>query len=233
MQGEAGGYKGMTNRGWAAVALAGDILPNTSQAATIGSQSVVVWRGDDAEVNIWENRCPHRGMPLSFGFVREGTLKCLYHGWGFRTDAQCSTIPAHPDLVPPKTICAKPFFATTRNGIVWASLDREAPAFAADMPTDEGWVAIRSLFLSKGPEATRDAILTSQYFNAEGGLLQLDDLVLQSRLASGVELMIALQPVSSERTGIHISARCLEGEGVPGALLAQHFAEFRNTAEGL
>ena len=71
-------------------------------------------------------------MRLSFGFVRQGRLRCLYHGWGYGEDGQCAVIPAHPDLTPPKTICARAYGAEAKYGIIWANL---SDARAAPPPT--------------------------------------------------------------------------------------------------
>ena len=46
--------------------------------------------------HVWEDRCPHRGMRLSMGFVRSDRIACLYHGWQYGTDGHCLYIPAHP-----------------------------------------------------------------------------------------------------------------------------------------
>jgi len=37
---------------------------------------IAVWRSVSGVVNAWENRCPHRGMRLSHGFVRGESLAC-------------------------------------------------------------------------------------------------------------------------------------------------------------
>ena len=70
----------------------------------VNEQDVVVWRGNDGSVRAWENRCPHRGMRLSYGFVRGNRLTCLSHGWGYDGQGSFVSIPAHPALTPPKTI---------------------------------------------------------------------------------------------------------------------------------
>ena len=44
-------------------------------------ESIVLWRDGAGKVHALEDRCPHRGMRLSFGFVRGDALNCLYHGW--------------------------------------------------------------------------------------------------------------------------------------------------------
>jgi phenylpropionate dioxygenase-like ring-hydroxylating dioxygenase large terminal subunit len=84
--------------GWYAVAVADDIEPGTSAGTRLFDQELVVWRDRDGASHVWEDRCPHRGMRLSFGFVRGNHIACLYHGWAYDTAGQCRAIPAHPDL---------------------------------------------------------------------------------------------------------------------------------------
>jgi phenylpropionate dioxygenase-like ring-hydroxylating dioxygenase large terminal subunit len=41
------------------------------QAQLLGRE-FAVWRADDGNVNVWENRCLHRGVRLSIG-INEGS----------------------------------------------------------------------------------------------------------------------------------------------------------------
>jgi len=66
--------------------------------AKTGREDLVVWRSASGVLSAWENRCPHRGMRLSHGFVRGESLACAYHGWHFECSGRCHYIPAHPDF---------------------------------------------------------------------------------------------------------------------------------------
>ena len=70
-------------------------------------------------MQVWEDRCPHRGMRLSFGFVRGDALSCLYHGWEYGAGASCRRIPAHPGLVVPATIKANAYVSVEAAGMIW------------------------------------------------------------------------------------------------------------------
>jgi len=41
---------------------------------------MVLWRDLGGEVHILEDRCPHRGAPLSRGIVMDDRIACGYHG---------------------------------------------------------------------------------------------------------------------------------------------------------
>jgi len=110
---------------WTAIALSRDIPPENTRAVKVDSREIVIWRGADGEAHVWEDRCPHRGMRLSFGFVRGTVLNCLYHGWRYGPSGSCAGIPAHPDLTVPPTIRANTFPVRETGGMVWTSFDRD------------------------------------------------------------------------------------------------------------
>lgn len=108
---------------WIPIALGRDVPVGVTRAVIVDGREVVIWRGDDGVAHVWEDRCPHRGMRLSLGFVRDNALNCLYHGWQYGAGSQCLRIPAHPDLTVPPTIRANAYAAAETGGMVWMSRD--------------------------------------------------------------------------------------------------------------
>ena len=100
--------------GWHAVALSNDVEPGSSNGTHLFGEEIVVWRDGAGVPHVWVDRCPHRGMRLSYGYVRADRIACLYHGWQYGTDGRCLRIPAHPDIEPPASI------------VVWRHSCREA-----------------------------------------------------------------------------------------------------------
>ena len=89
-----------------------------------------VWRADDGNINIWENRCLHRGVRLSIGINEGQELKCQYHGWRYANrTAGCTYIPAHPADAPARTICNNTYPCQEKYGMVWTceSPDNDIP----------------------------------------------------------------------------------------------------------
>jgi phenylpropionate dioxygenase-like ring-hydroxylating dioxygenase large terminal subunit len=121
---------------WIPIALSRDVPPGVTRAVILDGAERVVWRAEDGRVQVWEDRCPHRGMRLSFGFVRGNALNCLYHGWQYAAAAHCVHIPAHPDLDVPSTIRAKAFPAADAGGMIWTrqSGDTPLPALPPALP---------------------------------------------------------------------------------------------------
>ncbi len=113
---------------WIPIALGRDVPVGVTRAVIVAGRELVIWRGEDGVAQVWEDRCPHRGMQLSLGFVRGNALNCLYHGWQYGAGAQCLRIPAHPDLTVPPSIRANAFASTEVGDMIWMSTD------AADAP---------------------------------------------------------------------------------------------------
>ncbi|MCW8895467.1 Rieske 2Fe-2S domain-containing protein [Sulfurimonas sp.] len=47
----------------------------------------------DNEVTCFEDRCPHRNVPLSKGSIVNSQLRCNYHGWSFDKTGELKNIP--------------------------------------------------------------------------------------------------------------------------------------------
>ena len=214
---------------WTAVALDSQIQPSSSNPVIVDGEPLAVWRGEAGPVNIWEDRCPHRGMRLSFGFVRDNTLRCIYHGWGYAPDGQCTVIPAHPDLTPPKTICAKSYPSESRYGIVWTNLSASPSPFEPDLGAEESWQPVRSLYLSRSPIETRDALAA---IVSSWGEIETNGDVITVRMAPDSRLLMAMQPVDENAAAIHVVAKG-EAAVTPEARrnLARRLERLRNEIE--
>ncbi len=109
---------------WHPVASAHDVPYRHVHHGQLLGRELAVWRADDDYVNVWENRCLHRGVRLSIG-MNDGTeLRCQYHGWRYANrSAGCTYIPAHPADAPARTICNRTFASVERYGLVWSGED--------------------------------------------------------------------------------------------------------------
>ncbi|EIF31133.1 Rieske (2Fe-2S) domain-containing protein,2Fe-2S iron-sulfur cluster protein [Burkholderia sp. Ch1-1] len=97
----------------------------------LAGHELVVWRAEGGAVNVWENRCPHRGVRLSLGHHRGDALQCQYHGWQFGTGSgACRFVPAHPQA-PPPAVAVQTWPVQVRYGFVWTclTLPGELPPF--------------------------------------------------------------------------------------------------------
>lgn len=214
---------------WSAVALDSQIHPASSNPVIVNDNEVALWRSASGEINAWEDRCPHRGMRLSLGFVEGERLRCIYHGWAYATDGQCKFIPAHPDLTPPKTICTHRYAAQSRYGLVWANLAAEPASDLPDLGADDGWTAVRSIYLDGNPQELRAQVAAG--LAQWGKVADLGDVVSVT-LDDGVTLAAAFQPISDDRIGVHVVAQGVQpADGAARHALADRVVQLRTAIE--
>lgn len=177
---------------WVPVALSRDVSFGATRAVIIEGEERVVWRAADGAIQVWQDRCPHRGMRLSFGFVRGNTLNCLYHGWTYGADATCVRIPAHPDLSVPPTIRANAFPASEAGGMIWAEVGD-----GSGRSVVRGAKAVASLAIDAPASALIAAI------NGE----RIDGRQLMIATLEGMELNLGWHAVSASKTMLHAALR--------------------------
>ena len=192
---------------WVPVALSADIEAGTSAGAIVEGAEIVVWRDNKGAAHVWEDRCPHRGMRMSFGFVRGDHIACLYHGWQYDTAGQCRYIPAHPDLEVPATIKIPTYRSAEANGLIWAKLVEENDSSAPPV-IDGETLPVRSLYLDCATEtviaALSDVVLPSRIGTTDKAMLDKAGANLWRLSSGGLDLLLALQPVGPAKTGLHI-----------------------------
>lgn len=69
---------------------------------------VVLFRDGHGRPVALEDRCPHRGAPLSSGRCQAGTIRCPYHGWRFDGEGKNVEIPALRRAEAHRTVPAYP-----------------------------------------------------------------------------------------------------------------------------
>ncbi|PKR90054.1 oxidoreductase [Pleomorphomonas diazotrophica] len=171
----------VTLRDWIPVALSADLPAATVIPAHTPSGILALWRSANGELATLADRCPHRGMRLSYGFVRGEALSCIYHGWSYGQNGQCRRIPAHPDLTPPAAIKAASYPTEERNGVIWIALgEPKAPP-----PALEGFKPLRSITLE----------VDAKLISATGDV--------RTRLA-GVDVLLLIVGISGSETVAHL-----------------------------
>lgn len=186
--------------GWQAVAISADLPAGTAHPVILNGMELALWRDEDGNPHCWRDHCPHRGMRLSFGFVRGNRLTCLYHGWQFGKDGGCKHIPAHPDLDPPETLQTRAYAAVETGGMIFvASAGRDDP------PRIEGdWHPVRTVFLPCALEDAAKAVAESdlgiERIDPHGGLARSEDGQVSVFLQHHTETHTALHMTSLNPT---------------------------------
>ncbi|MCB9678909.1 MAG: aromatic ring-hydroxylating dioxygenase subunit alpha [Alphaproteobacteria bacterium] len=86
---------------------------------------IAVFRGESGQAAALLDRCPHRGVPLTFGAVVGDTLQCGYHGWKFDAAGECRAVPGLVGPAESPARCVTSFPVREQQGFVWVWLDPE------------------------------------------------------------------------------------------------------------
>ncbi len=117
------------------------------QHKSILGEPIVFGRTDRGEPFALRDLCPHRGVPLSAGKIREGTVECPYHGWRFNPSGQCTLIPSlvGEEGVDPSKIHVRKYRITERDGLIWVYMaDETHPAdHAIEAPNLPLWLGAK------------------------------------------------------------------------------------------
>jgi nitrite reductase (NADH) small subunit len=70
----------MSERHWVRVTRCDNIPPREGRATVIDGRELAIFNLGDRFAAV-ENRCPHRGGPLSDGIVASGAVVCPLHAW--------------------------------------------------------------------------------------------------------------------------------------------------------
>ncbi|MGA0611693.1 Rieske 2Fe-2S domain-containing protein [Caldimonas sp. KR1-144] len=96
------------------------------------NEAIVFYRQADGTPAAVEDFCPHRGAPLSLGFVHEGRLVCGYHGLEMGCDGQVVAMPGQRVRGFP---CIRSYAVAERHGFVWVWPGDKARADASLIPS--------------------------------------------------------------------------------------------------
>jgi phenylpropionate dioxygenase-like ring-hydroxylating dioxygenase large terminal subunit len=75
------------------IAATRDEITDKPFARTVMNEPIVFLRNGRGEICALEDRCCHRGAPLSLGEATEAGIRCGYHGMEFAPDGRCILIP--------------------------------------------------------------------------------------------------------------------------------------------
>lgn len=123
---------------WQPAALSRDLPLNGLRAYRLLGEEIVLARFPGGLLAA-PNACPHKGMKLDRGCLREGELRCSYHGWKFDRTGACTNIPSLIQPLPDKQEQARlaVFAVRERYGMIWVRLDAEELSPLPDVPEFE------------------------------------------------------------------------------------------------
>ena len=96
---------------WTDILDVNDIPKLGARVVRHGTLDIAVFRTADDEVYALEDRCPHKGGPLSQGIVHGRKVACPLHNWNIELDSGRA--------VAPDQGCAREFPVKVEDGRVW------------------------------------------------------------------------------------------------------------------
>ncbi|MEM9567995.1 MAG: aromatic ring-hydroxylating dioxygenase subunit alpha [Cyanobacteria bacterium P01_E01_bin.34] len=82
---------------WYPIARSYQLKPGKTLAVSFAGEPIVLVRTHSGGLFALENRCAHRQVPLDTGVVGDNCLQCGYHGWTYKSDGKCMTVPYLPN----------------------------------------------------------------------------------------------------------------------------------------
>lgn len=109
-------------------------------ARTLLNERVVLYRDKNGKAAALEDRCCHRGAPLSLGEVVEIGLMCGYHGLVFDTAGKCVDVPGQPRI--PERARVRSYPIVEKNEFCWiwmGEAEKADPALILDYPYNDDY----------------------------------------------------------------------------------------------
>jgi nitrite reductase (NADH) small subunit len=105
---------------WIEIGALKDIPRLGSRVVRAASGDIAVFRTENDEVFALDDRCPHKGGPLSQGIVHNRRVTCPLHNFVIELESG--------KAVAPDEGCTHSHPAKVENGIVWLSLRQSKAA---------------------------------------------------------------------------------------------------------
>src|SRR5699024_7195494 len=114
------------------------------KTAHIGKQPVIVTRGDNREINVFYNRCRHRGSVVCReprGFAN--SFRCPYHGWVYGKDGRLLGVSMRDgygsDFQQPEGLLTVPR-VESYGGLIFASAAPTGPSLKDQLGLAAKWI---------------------------------------------------------------------------------------------
>ncbi|WP_407889642.1 Rieske 2Fe-2S domain-containing protein [Scytonema sp. NUACC26] len=88
-------------------------------ARTVLGIPLAIFRGIDGKPSAFLDKCPHRNIPLSKGWVKNNYLICKYHGWCFDEQGICREIPGLCNWNEDRNRNAVAYPVLEQDGFIW------------------------------------------------------------------------------------------------------------------
>ncbi len=111
---------------WTEIGHMDDIPPAGARVVRTPQGDIAVFRNADDEIFAIEDRCPHRGGPLSQGIVHGQRVTCPLHNWAIELGSGSA--------VAPDEGCARTYPVTVKDGVISLHMEAETEARLEAVP---------------------------------------------------------------------------------------------------
>lgn len=117
-------------------------LSRSPMGRRILDEPIVMYRLEDGTPVALEDRCCHRGLPLSMGETVGDKLRCNYHGLMFSSDGHCVEVPGQRTV--PGAAKVRVYPVAQRGPVIWIWMGDSSKADETLIPSypwhvDAGW----------------------------------------------------------------------------------------------
>ena len=103
---------------WYPICLSSDIKKKDLKPITLFETEWLLFRGGDGKLGMVGRFCPHMGVDLANGKVKDNCIACPLHEWQFNTDGQCTKMP--PSNIRASQVATSRLFVEEKYGLVFA-----------------------------------------------------------------------------------------------------------------
>ena len=111
---------------WQPIALSRNYTPGKARRVKILGTHYTLYRGADGAMRLVQDRCPHRGTSLAYGWVEGDSIRCRYHGWKFDGRGEGEDFPAETATYASK-VCLQTYPTREYLGLVFGFFGEGEP----------------------------------------------------------------------------------------------------------
>jgi len=131
---------------------------------TLQGQKIIIYRDEKGRLSALEDRCCHRNVQLSLGYLRKGRVVCGYHGWEYDGGGKCVLIPSQlPENKIPPTAKIISYPVQEFNRWVWifiGDIEKADQVKPLDIPEMNEWDFTYKAYVFKADlESTAESLV--------------------------------------------------------------------------